>query len=197
MFIEKISKEKKEKYIQNYIDEINLENYPFTPLSKMHLEDEAYKKFEPSERDKQDAKEWGYDKLFEKLEKENIYIRFYETSGADMLHRYYYQHAFIFIFGDTDLKILKEYVGCRDFYYQCCATIKEYVKKNSDKLKIDDKLNVNKDYVTTFMAENVENIEEYIDYIKNHYKNAKSEYIKEIEKEEQNILNKMMEYTLD
>jgi len=192
MFIEKISKTKKEEYIQNYIDEKNLELCPFTPLDKMDGEDKAYKKLEPDEQDKQYAKEYGYDKLFENLEKENIYIRFYHTADEDFIHRYSYQHAFIFVFGDNNVKIFEKHIGTRAYYCECCDSIKKYLKENLEKIKIDDRLEVNTEYVTTFMAENVKDIENYIDHIDGIYKTKKNNFVSKLDREKSKVLSKVM-----
>ena len=191
MFIEKISKAKKEEYIKNYVTYKNIDMFPCLTLQEIEEEDGAYKEIVLDDRDIEFAKTYGYDKYFENLEKENIFVRFYEYADEDIIHRYSFQRALIFIFGDTDVKIYDEHIGTRAYYSECCESVKVWLNKNLDKIKINDKLFVNKDYVTTFMAENVKDINEYINYIKSVYQKQRNKFLDKVKTEETIVLNKI------
>ena len=174
MFIEKIPKEAKKRYIQEYVDNLNRKRFGHTEkefdeaeklstkmgLGGVYIPDELYRKMPVEKSTIKDMKANGILKKIDELTKKNIFVKLYYSLGEDIDHCYSYQHAVIAVFGDTSVKVFKVDVGCRSYYDWSMRSALGFIEKNKEKMSITNNLATDQDYIKNFMLPELSKIDE-------------------------------------
>lgn len=198
-FIEKISKDLKETYIDTYIDFVNQSKIPFLEFADprdVEMEDSSFKPISTKYNGRDFLSEHKDGLFLKSLEDENVFVRFYYTNSKEDGERIYHDHALFFTFTDSTFKVHQADLYSNVSFPDLLKQAKYYYLKNMDKIKCQNEIEINKDYISTFIscALPKEDKYAYIDHIKKlfdknramqrkQFEIERKELVKDIEKE--------------
>lgn len=149
MFIEKISEDAKQAYIQKIVDRYN-GNPNSNTLSLV----------KGTEWTAQFNKQRGYDEKIADLKDRNVHFGIYQNFTQDVWGRHSHEFAVITAFGDASVKTFKTAVGNDAYLSSNVANTLDFINQHQEQILAENPLATDQNYIKEFMLPNLAAIDE-------------------------------------